>query len=207
MPKSDQQKAEARRQVEARRQPDNSREGHDAKRGVKLPKFTDVKAKELSPEHIPDLKKAFKEESDRGLAILLATLAEHGLEWGIYRRMPGLGEALRKKTFSGDKAPLGTFSAKITMGRAMGIYGPETERLLNDVRAIRNMFAHTLMPIKFSTPGVAEGCFALKVPTGLKPLPRRDSAKGRYRLACTWLYIMLVENAASQTATFRIDLP
>ena len=179
---------------------------HEGKRSVKAPKLSDLNERELSAEDIEKLAASFDEESDRGLALIGAAFAETGLEWAIYRRMPGLGETIGKKTFSGDKAPLGTFSSKIIMGRAMGIYGEETERLLNCLRQIRNQFAHRLIPIDFSTPEVAKACNGLLIPGGLKPLSKLDSPRMRYRLAANYLYLALMKNAYQQSATFEIDL-
>lgn len=174
---------------------------------MKAPKLSDLKGRELTPDDIPKLQAAFEEETDRGAALIFTAFAEYALEWAIYRRMPFQGEAIRKKTFSSDKAPLSSFSAKIVVGRAMGIYGEETERLLNAVREIRNQFAHKLIPIDFDTPEIATACAALKVPPGLTILPKRDTPRGRFKLAANWLYSSLMMNAFQQTATFSIDLP
>jgi hypothetical protein len=198
---------ERRRLQEANRQPNKVRTEHEGRQGVKAPKLSDLKGREITPDDVPKLQEAFETESDRGAALLYAAFAENALEWAIYRRMPGQGEVIRKKTFSGEKAPLSTFSAKITMGRAMGIYGEQTERLLNGVRDIRNQFAHKLLPIDFKTPEIEAACNALKIPKGLTLLPQRDTPRGKFKLASNWLYCTLMENAFRQTATFSIDLP
>ena len=187
--------------------PLKDRAEHEGRRGVKASKVSDPDGRELTQKDVASLVSAFKSESDRGAALLYAVMVEIGVEWAIYRRMPGLGQTIRKATFSGEKAPLSTFSAKIVMGRAMGIYGEETERLLNGIRSIRNKFAHTFLALDFKTPAIAAHCNALRIPGGLIPLPKNDSPRRRYELAANWTYARLMENAISQTASFNIDLP
>ena len=175
--------------------------------GVKAPKLSDLNGRDLTLADISALTAAFENESDRGMSLLYAALAENAVEWAIYRRLPGLGEAIRKNTFMNENAPLATFSRKIAMGRAMGIYGEETEVLLKSIKNIRNKFAHLLLPIAFETPEIKNECFRLKIPGGLVPLPHKDNARTRYKLAVNWLYASLMENAVNQTRTFNIDLP
>jgi hypothetical protein len=47
--------------------------------------------------------------------------------------------------------PLESFGQRITIGRALGIYGEHTEYNLDLLRLIRNSFAHAHVPITFET--------------------------------------------------------
>ena len=205
--KSPEAKAEERRQNEARRNPDKNRADHAGRQNVKAPKLSDLDGRELTQEDALALADAFQTESDRGAALLFGAFVESAVEWSIYRRMPDLGPSLRTKTFSGDKAPLSSFYAKIVLGRAMGIYGPQTEKLLTDLKGIRNKFAHVLLVLEFKTPEIAAACNALKIPGGLEPLPENDTPRRRYSLAANWAYSCLMTNAIGQTRSFNIDLP
>jgi len=44
---------------------------------------------------------------------------------------------------------MGSFANKIIMGQAIGLYGQQTRRNLDIIRAIRNAFAHAKRPISF----------------------------------------------------------
>jgi hypothetical protein len=93
------------------------------------------------------------ESNDRGSALLAVTNADVALSQALYQRLR-IGEAERDDI---DKpgGPLETFSQRITMGRALKIYGPDTEHNLDLLRLIRNAFAHAHVPITFETKEVA----------------------------------------------------
>lgn len=80
----------------------------------------------------------------------------------------------------------GSFSARIKVGRALGLYGPLLEKKLNRIREIRNQFAHALVPLDFSHELVARECEAFPLMMLLKwPLPNEWSdARIRYVSAC-----------------------
>ena len=55
------------------------------------------------------------------------------------------------------------------MAKALKIFGTETEANLGLIRAIRNAFAHSTIPITFETPEIIELCRFLVVPFVLPP--------------------------------------
>lgn len=93
------------------------------------------------------------ELNDRGSPLLAVTNADVALSQALYQCLR-IGEAERDDI---DKpgGPLETFSQRITMGRALKIYGPDTEYNLDLLRLIRNAFAHAHVPITFETKEVA----------------------------------------------------
>jgi hypothetical protein len=48
-------------------------------------------------------------------------------------------------------SPLGDFGSKIQMGYAFKLFGLVTRKDLNKMRLLRNQFAHSRMPIRFTT--------------------------------------------------------
>jgi hypothetical protein len=90
--------------------------------------------------------------NDRGMAILMATSIENALRDSIAAHMRIDEED--NKLFGYD-APFGTFDSKIRVGRALGIFGSATERELELIKAIRNAFAHSKVPMDFNTPEIA----------------------------------------------------
>src|SRR6266446_1480816 len=76
---------------------------------------------------------------------------------------------VRDRIFTGN-GPLATFSGKIEVGFAMGIYGPRARRDRHRIRKIRNRFAHELNPITFDMPEMKELCESIEL-TQRTPIP------------------------------------
>lgn len=125
----------------------------------------------------PDHFKAFRDEvraerNDRGAAILLATNIENALD-------SALRQFLDPKYYDSLGAmhgPLGSFSSKILMGRALSIYGEVTFKNLDTIRHIRNAFAHSKIPINFATPEVRAACGVLTILAPVPPHTVKDPA-------------------------------
>lgn len=83
-----------------------------------------------------------------------------------------------------DRSPLNSFSAKIAMAHALGLYGNETRRNLDILREIRNIFAHDVTLLTFESPGIAQACQELRIPEAPKHVPaprlRTNTARDRY---------------------------
>lgn len=95
-------------------------------------------------------------EPDYSVALVCASLLDHTLEEVIPRYLVPLTNNEKKGLFDDDKrGPLSTFSAKIRMGHAVGIYGPKTKADLNTIKTIRNAFAHSGLQLSFAEPSVA----------------------------------------------------
>jgi hypothetical protein len=205
--KTEEQRAEARRQAETRRRPDAEKAAHFSARGKRVMSVAKLTREQVTEEDVRLLRPYLDQESDRGLAIVASAMTEHGLFWSIYRRMPDLGEEMKRAVFEGRGAPLSSFSAKIVMGRALGIYGPDTERALNQIREVRNAFAHALKPIDFSHKAIEQACRSLAVPAELESRAQR-SARERFYLVNNYLSALLMQDALAQKGrTFSITLP
>jgi hypothetical protein len=62
------------------------------------------------------------------------------------------------------RGTLGSFGAKIDIGYAFKLFGPKTKKDLNIIRSLRNQFAHSRMPILFTTLVVKKCCDQLTYP-------------------------------------------
>jgi hypothetical protein len=103
-----------------------------------------------------DLDRAWKEiseGSDRSAAIIGAAFVDDSLQCALESRMIGLCSQVPNEIFV--NGPLRSFSSKIFLGFALGLYGPLLKKDLNVIRNIRNAFAHAMMPITFDSPEVA----------------------------------------------------
>src|ERR1700738_1268146 len=103
------------------------------------------------------------EKGDRGAAILLATNLENTLQIAI-RRWLQISDPLRRELFREPASPAKTFSSKIIIAHALGIFGPTTRRNLDLIRTIRNAFAHAKKPIRFDDRPIADLCNFLVIP-------------------------------------------
>lgn len=104
-----------------------------------------------------DLDKAWKEideGSDRSAAIIGAAFVEDSLQCALKSRMIGLNSQVFNEIFYNVSSPLCSFSSKILLGFALGLYGPVLQMDLNVIRNIRNAFAHTMKPLNFDLPEV-----------------------------------------------------
>jgi hypothetical protein len=133
------------------------------------------------------------EKNDRGAAILLATNLENALEYAI-RQLLRVGDGQYDLLFGLDSCPMGTFENKIRMAYALEIFGQETKANLNTIKAVRNAFAHTKLPIGFETEQVKAACELLTIPILLPPHTVRPkvnettlSARERFHMVCEYL--------------------
>ena len=95
--------------------------------------------------------------SDRAAAILASAILDNELAEELEKKFVLLSAERRGKLF-GVYGPLSSLSAKIDIGFAVGLFGPETHADLHRLRRIRNKFAHTGEPLKFSNQAITDLC-------------------------------------------------
>lgn len=93
-------------------------------------------------ENVTRLLMELGKETDRSAAIICATVVDVALTQGLVRFLHS-NKKITDKLFEPSNA-LGSFSAKIDLGRLVGLYGDEAHRDLHTMRNIRNAFAHSL---------------------------------------------------------------
>lgn len=100
--------------------------------------------------------------NDRSDALTAAAILEHALELAIELHLrKGITKGEKKALFDGGKGgPLGDFHSKIRLAKALGIITAEQEEDLDTIRIIRNGFAHSITPIKFSDAQIIRACKA-----------------------------------------------
>jgi hypothetical protein len=93
--------------------------------------------------------------NDRAVALAVTALLEQFLEAAISTHLE-IDENEARKLFDDDRdGPLSTFSRKIAMGYALGVYDSHVKSDLNFIRQIRNAFAHAKLHLDFDTPEIA----------------------------------------------------
>jgi hypothetical protein len=102
--------------------------------------------------------------SDRVTAITCAAFLDDTLGAALMARFVRVGVEWKERIFTGTNAPLGTFYSKTIAGYALGLFGPQTYTDLAIIRTIRNDFAHTPAPLRFTDTVIASKCARLKTP-------------------------------------------
>jgi hypothetical protein len=101
----------------------------------------------------------FRAESDRACAVLGAALLDARIESLFGRRLREY-----KQELLSSNGPLGTFSARIRVARALAWISDDVRYDLDKVRSIRNEFAHNFdHELSFSTQSIADKCRTLRV--------------------------------------------
>ena len=113
-------------------------------------------------------------ESDRGAAILAAARFEDWLKSCVIECFVELDKDLRDDLF--DNGPLSTFSAKINLAFALGLYSKNVLKDLHTVKKIRNEFAHSAEPVKFDNQSISDMCRNLDTGNTLDS----DDSRARY---------------------------
>lgn len=132
--------------------------------------------------------------SDRTLAIILAAEVERFLEFAILAKFTNKEDV--DKLICQDGL-LATFSRKIQIGYAMGLYNSEERDDLNCIKDVRNDFAHSVMPICFNTSSVKDRCLTLKGD------PETDSLIFRWGLNRGLVDVLVLEDNPDKAARYR----
>jgi DNA-binding MltR family transcriptional regulator len=97
-----------------------------------------------------------KDESDRGMSLILAAWLDDALDQYLRTRM--VNDVKVVESLFGPDRPLGTFSAKINATYGFAYISMDVFRDLNTIREIRNLFAHDRGTISFATQSIADKC-------------------------------------------------
>ena len=120
---------------------------------------------------------SLQQESDRGVALIVAAELDNALEDAILVDWDHLNAEEINLLFEGN-APLASLAAKIRVGYAMYLYGEITSSDLLVIAKIRNAFAHSPKPLDFSHVSIAEACKMLRVPHAYSIAGIIDSGMG-----------------------------
>lgn len=116
-------------------------------------------------------------DSGRAAAILIAADFENVLQAKIEDEFVKLNREDRDTLFDGHGA-LSTFSAKIEIGYALGLYGRKTRNRLRVAKNIRDDFAHAAEPLDFDASSISNHC------KKLEPNSANNSDDPRERYSC-----------------------
>lgn len=126
----------------------------------------------LKPEDLPQLNSELAAASDRACAIVSCAMVDTALANALKTRF--VESADNEGMLYGQTAFLGSFSSRIRLGFALGIYGPKATNCLNVLRNVRNAFAHSVRPIDFSHKLVVEQFATWPPNPEFRPEQRRE---------------------------------
>lgn len=146
-------------------------------KGKKKPSLYDLSHEHLNPSDVEDFHKEILHGTDRSIALVGAALVDSALLRVLTIHFVEMDEKHFNAMFFKEGAPLASFSSRIRMGHALGVYDDHLMGILDIIRRVRNAFAHSLRPIDFNHPLVIEECEGLpkaklkdKLTHSLKPL-------------------------------------
>jgi DNA-binding MltR family transcriptional regulator len=133
-----------------------------------------------------------EEQDDRTSAMISGALLDMFLERAIKSKFRQLDEEEDSGIFR-NNGPLASMSSRIRLARALGLISNEIREELDNIREIRNAFAHSVVPIKFDNPAVTNVCARLWTPDRYPPDNPKHvrSAKGRFLLATRVIWMIL----------------
>jgi DNA-binding MltR family transcriptional regulator len=95
-------------------------------------------------------------EKDRAAAIMGATFIEHALKRAIITKFaPDSEDPEFSYAFDSGEAPYRELASRIRLARALGIIDKNQYDNLESIRNIRNVFAHSMENLTFSTPQIS----------------------------------------------------
>jgi hypothetical protein len=114
-----------------------------------------------TPDDIAATEEDMLETSDRGAAIIAASMLERCIEAAIISNLPRRDKKMLDKMSEHDGA-LSSFYSKVHLGYAMGLYSDKILSELESIRKIRNVFAHSAKNVTFETAPIAHQCAKLR---------------------------------------------
>jgi hypothetical protein len=117
------------------------------------------------PKDIEAILEELKDENDRAVALVGASLIEHALQEAIRSVLRPFSDNadLNERVF-GNRGLFPGLSSKITGAFVLKIIGKQTQRDLELINKIRNTFAHDMNPLDFSYPEIKSRCSELHIP-------------------------------------------
>lgn len=106
---------------------------------------------------LTDLVNKLPELSDREIIIMGASYLDSALEFALRHKFQDLSGYDSIDIFESN-GPLGTFSGKISIARAVNVISEDVRIDLTKIREVRNVFAHSTLALSFDRKEIADKC-------------------------------------------------
>ena len=114
-----------------------------------------------------EIKKEFAGSSDRGITIIAASMLDDLLQQLLLAFFIEINKKETKNLVFSNNGPLSSFSNKILMSHSLGLISDFDRDLLNNIRAVRNKFAHEITGTTFNHDSIKGKCKNLVIPDNL----------------------------------------
>jgi DNA-binding MltR family transcriptional regulator len=152
---------------------------------------------------LQDIVFEIRQTSDRTAAIVLGSLVERTVEQRVLAALPRHDDKTGKKLLSRD-GPLSSFYAKNQLGYALGAFDETVLEQLEIIRRIRNVFAHSVLPIHFETAEIIDE--VKKLHKGFLRHPIELAELSQYRRTFTIISTRLVSMLRLNSIGEKLDL-
>ena len=165
--------------------------------------MTQQRKSEPEVEQLGRFLASFNKESDRGAALVAASMLDERLEQILMAFF--IESSAAKELVSGFNAPLGTFSSRASAAAALGLIQDNEFKEITLIRKIRNEFGHGWESVSFETENIA--LYARKLPwRGPAEFEKSANNRDRFNAAVALLLTDLmwrVRLVASERRTIR----
>jgi DNA-binding MltR family transcriptional regulator len=99
--------------------------------------------------------------NDRARIVLAVSILDQHLQTALLSHFSVIDEESKTQMdelFDGERAPLGSFSSRIRIAYALGVFGPKTKKDLERLKAIRNACAHSRLHVHFKDKTIGDEC-------------------------------------------------
>ncbi len=148
---------------------------------TKTPRLNSLYRSSILGEAGNKLEQEVSVSSDRAAALIMAAEVDYTLELSLKHRIVNELDNGQINELFGETGPLMAFGAKIRIGYAYGLFGPITAKDLKLISAVRNAFAHSALPISFSTSLITENCNRLAIMALMKDQAWPDVSIEQFR--------------------------
>jgi hypothetical protein len=145
----------------------------------------DVSRRRPAEDEWDTLFEEIRSQTDRATALIAGSLVDATLRLAVESKIHEGVRAEQEAMFEDARAPLGSFSSRISVAWALGIFGAQMRSRLTIIRHIRNTFAHALVPIDFNEPAIANECTKLPLHDLREPPLPADWSEARKRYVTT----------------------
>jgi DNA-binding MltR family transcriptional regulator len=148
-----------------------------------------------SPAELREIMSQLRIADDRSSALVATSILENSLERLLISSFKNKKKEFVSIIFE-NNGPLSSLWSKNMMAYAIGLIEFGTKKEIDNVRVVRNVFAHALRQIDFTNAVVLEHCLQFGITKALReamnqPSTNADSGKKSFLLAVELLVIVL----------------
>jgi len=172
-------------------------------KGKKPKNLSDMMSADVDAGDLLEIVAEIRQSSDRTAAIVLGSLVERTVEQRLLAALPRHDERTAERLLARD-GPLSSFYGKNQLGYALGVYDETILQQLEIIRRVRNVFAHSVLPIHFETQEIIDQ--VKKLHRGILRHPIEFAEMSEYRRTFTIISTRIVSVLRLNSIGHKLDL-